>query len=142
MIANIKGQVQYQKSWFKQESMEFHFKKETLLVPNKNYLVIDQTTDYDENERGLSHWALSGLLKKAFNQENRFAITVKDRQEYRPNTEFQYYILIENGELILNSNSCIKLLYQYYFDKEKYLSNIKKILKCKVLPYNPNKKNQ
>jgi hypothetical protein len=134
IIANINAQIKYTKSWFKQEALIVNFSNETLM-PNTNYLLIDQTTDYDENERGLSHWALSGIMRTAVKKENSFVITSKDRKEYRSNTEFKYYILIEKGELILNSSNCIKFLYLYYFNHKEYLKWVEKIIDCKVLSY-------
>jgi len=135
MMANIFHQIKYQKSWFKQASLELHFKREQLLIPNRSYLIIDQTSDYDENEEGMGNYVLSGMLEKTFNQENIFAISTKDRKEFTSDREFHYYYLIEKGEFILNSSNCIKLLYLYYFDQIKYMKNVEKVLECKVLPF-------
>ena len=136
VIANLNAQIKYTKSWFKQDSLQLHFKTQPFFPENKNYVVIDRTSDYDENERGITHWAFIGMIKKSINQENRLAIESKDRKTYRRNTKFDYYFLIEKGDYILNSRNSIQLLYYYYFDRRKYINNVEKILECKVLPYN------
>jgi len=64
MVTNIDAQVKYTKSWLKQESLIQHIKEDTIFIPFNNYLVFDRTTDYNANERGMSHWALSNLIGK------------------------------------------------------------------------------
>jgi len=135
MVTNIDAQVKYTKSWLKQESLIQHIKEDTIFIPFNNYLVFDRTTDYNANERGMSHWALSNLIGKTLKNQSYFAIEVKDKREYRPNTEFQYYFLIKKGDTILKTKTVLLLLYQYYFDKKEYNNKIKQVLECKVLPY-------
>jgi len=134
IIANISSQVKYTKSWFKQEALIAHIKKDSLFIPHNNYLLFDRTTEYDENERGLSHWALSGLLEKALGHTACFMIETKDRATYRHDMKFQYYYLIDKGELMLKTKTVLLLLYQYYFKKHAYYMNIDKIIDCQVVP--------
>jgi hypothetical protein len=137
VIANINAQIKYTKSWFKQESLLMHFKEEPLLTPHKNFVLIDRTTDYNENERGIAFWALSGMLRSVFKDESRFAIEVNDFKYYNGSiSQFQYYYLVEKGSFVLKSSTCMMLLYQYYFQSESYRKNVKNVLACKILPYN------
>lgn len=132
IISNVSSQVKYTKSWFKQESLIKHIKEKCLLVPHNNYLLFDRTTDYDENERGLSHWALSSMITKTLDAENCFMIEISDKSMYRPDMEFQYYFLLEKGEFVLKTKTVLLLLYQYYFNKERFSKNVYDILECRV----------
>jgi len=135
IISNVSSQVKYTKSWFKQDSFLNHIKNNNLLLDGNNYLLLDRTTDYDENERGLSHWALSSMITKTLDAENCFMIEISDKRMYRPDIEFQYYFLLEKGEFVLKTKTVLLLLYQYYFKKEQYNKNIEKVLSCRVLPF-------
>lgn len=159
IVATISNQLQFQKSWFKQLALEKAFAQEKLLSEGINFVIIDQTNEYNEYKQYYRSYCFAGILYKTFGTQTRFAI---DSQELMnlptmvgKNTlndffkdafynvkdcknigEFKYYLLIKRGSVVLSNIQNIKMLYQYYFDKAKFNSSINNILLLKILPYN------
>lgn len=157
-VATISCQIQFQKSWFKQIALEKIFSREKLLGEGVNFIIIDNTKDYNEfryNEV-YRYYCYTGILKKTFGTQTRFAIDSESLNEdfikYNPQllieapsnnmidcaniTTFSYSVIIDHGSLSLTIMQTQKMLFQYYFDRTKFDSTIDKVLLLSVLPNN------
>ena len=118
--------------------------------------MIDKTKDYNETERGYVYYVWSGLLKKSFNDEKRFAIDNKNLvyltnrydlddviarkgayniTDYKL-SDFQYILRITKGEFILDTSGLFKLMISQFFYRKNFDENIKKLLTIEVRIYN------
>lgn len=154
IISTISHQLQYQKSWFKQLALEKVFSQEKLLTEGTNFVVIDNTMEYNEHNKGYAFYCYTGILNKTFGTQTRFAIDSKELSiygSYNPKafinsaayhikdcqniTSFNYWVVITRGGLVLTNIQNIKMLYQYYFDKDQFENSVNKILSLQVFSY-------
>lgn len=154
IVATISRQLQYQKSWFKQLALEKAFVKEKLLIEGTNFVITDNTIDYNEYDINYAFYCYTGILRKSFGTQTRFAIDSKALIEFPKNnpqgfidhafyhmkdcrniTTFAYNVTINPGNVLLSNPQSIKMLYHYYFDKSSFDKSLSEILSLSVKPY-------
>ena len=155
IVKTISCQFQFQKSWFKQEALEQSFAKEKLFIDNVNFVIIDNTIDYNEYNKSYAFYCYTGILNKAFGNQTRFAIDSRElpvilaaynlndfisrpaylMKDCKNLESFDYYALISRGSNQITNGQNLKMLYQYYFDKAGLENSLKNFLQIKVLPY-------
>jgi len=155
IIFTINYQLQFQKSWFKQMALEKAFKQEKLLSEGVNFLVVDNTADYNEfsYKEPYRFYCYTGILYKAFGTQTRFAIDSKElnlinhsnsgnlinskflTKDCKNITSFSYMVIINKGNVLLSDMKSSKLLYLYYFNKEKFDKLLTATLVVKTIPY-------
>jgi hypothetical protein len=154
MVSTISYQVQYQKSWFKQLAIEKLIVEEKLLTEGVNFMIIDNTKNYNEYQIDYAFYCYTGIFLKAYGTQTRFAIDSRQLLTNTDNLEdfvnhsffnmkdcknistFKYNLTINPGMLKLSNKQCIKMLYQYYFNKTKFDLSISKIIELRVSKFN------
>lgn len=155
IVYNISCQLQFQKSWFKQMALKHAFPLEKSLSEGVNFVIIDNTNEYNEFNGALAFYCYTGILKNAFGTQTRFAVDSKDQKaiaQYNPRDfinnsfynmkdcknikSFNYWMIIDKGSLLLSNKQNLIMLYQYYFDKLKFGSSLNNIISLNILPYN------
>lgn len=156
IVSNVSYQLQFIKSWFKQIALEKEFQKERLLTEGTNFIIIDNTLNYNEFNTHYPFYCYSGILRKSFGTETRFAIDSKEManvfarynsdalinnpfyhlRDCKNLTSFDYYVVISEGSLKLNTGNNLKLFFQYYFSKVDFNKSVTEIISLKVLSYN------
>lgn len=156
LVSTISSQLQFQKSWFKQMALEEEFSNEILLGEGVNFVVLDNTQEYNEfkyNE-GYRFYCYTGILMKTFGTQTRFAIDLRDLDSFTKKyklqdfigatyltkdcnniTSFSYIVIVNKGDLYLSDTKNLRLLFQYYFNKEEFNYSLKKILSLNIIPY-------
>lgn len=155
IVTSISCQLQFQKSWFKQMALEKQFTQEKSLRENVNFVVIDNTLDYNEYNQFYRSYCYTGILKKTFGTQTRFAIDSHELQWFfdknnpgdiinnafyhmkdcKNITSYDYSLIINPGKMLLTNKQSLKMLSQYYFDKINFDNSLNKILLLKVKPY-------
>ncbi len=153
IVSTITCQLQHQKSWFKQLALEKLFAKEKVLDEGINFKIIDNTLEYNEYNEGYRFYCYTGILKKTFGTQTRFAINSNDiteefsdknsasivksayhnMKDCRDISTFKYIVLINKGSLLLSNKQNLVMLYQYYFSKNDFDTSVGKILELKVI---------
>lgn len=156
MLGTLARQLQFQKSWFKQEALELEFKNEILLTEGTNFVIVDNTKSYNEYNLNYAFYCYTGILRKSFKTQTRFAIDSKaliDMKNVNPDDlvknafyhikesrdifNFRYTAFINPGETLLSNAFSIKLLYLYYFDNKAFDERIGGILSINFEDYKP-----
>jgi len=155
IVSTISCQLQFQKSWFKQMALEKAFPQEKSLNEGVNVIIIDNTKEYNEFNRGYAFYCYAGILKNAFGTQTRFAIESKDINaiaNYKPQDlisnsfynikdcnniqSFKYWMIIDNGSMLLSNKQNLIVLYQYYFNKVEFKRSLTNIISLHIFPYN------
>jgi hypothetical protein len=147
------SQLKFQKSWFKQLALERLFKNEKNITNGENFYIIDNTTTYNEFNGTYSTYTLNGILYKSLGNQTHIAIDSKQynaqnnqigidstdtmmKSIYHVNnvTNFStlnYTYFINQGPILLTYKQNIKMLYQFYFNKEKFNNSLDGIITLK-----------
>jgi hypothetical protein len=155
IVATLSRQLQFQKSWFKQLALEKGFAGEKLLEDGVNFVIIDNTKDYNEYNINYAFYCYTGILNKTFGTQTRFAVDSKalielenidterliktpffHMKDCRDIKDFKYTLTINPGKVLLSNPQSFKMLYQYYFDKSGFENSLSKILSLHLEPYN------
>ena len=149
---NLSSYINFQKDWYKQDSIIQNIKSNELVKNNTTFLVKDGLLNMNANNRKYRFYEYSGMFKKAFNDENRFAIY---EYQYQGNLERykayfnehynlsnyvsgtpEYVISIKRGSIDLKQKKAfLKLFIFDIFNRDKYLKDIKKITEISVEKY-------
>lgn len=155
IVYNISTQLQFQKSWFKQMTLEKAFSKEVLLSEGTNFIIQDNTQIYNEfnGNEPYRFYNYTGIFMKIFGTQKRFVIDSKEldlflKKDYKNYiralyltkdctnlSSFKYLVMINKGKEAFSNTVNIKMLYQYYFNKIAFDKSLDDILSIQVLPY-------
>jgi hypothetical protein len=147
------SQLKFQKSWFKQLALERLFKNEKNITNGENFYIIDNTTAYNEFNGTYSTYTFNGIFYKSLGNQKHIAIDSKQynaqnnqigidstdtmmKSIYHVNhvTNFStlnFTYFINQGPILLNYKQNIKMLYQFYFNKEEFNKSLDGIITLK-----------
>ena len=144
LLTDILVYLDYQKDWYKQLSLVENFRESEIIRNNSNFIMADGTFDLNANQRIYRFYEYTGLMKKTFNNQIRFAedekLYRKDRNCYNQYIsdnynmadyvckEAEYKVVIRNGTYKMSSYNVLKLRFHELFDASVFLPEIKGIL--------------
>jgi hypothetical protein len=154
VVTTISRQLQFQKSWFKQMALEHSLPDKELLSDGVNFLINDDTRDYNEYDQNYAFYCYTGILNKSFKSQTRFAVDSKalidiansdpdilinnafyHMKDCKDIMNFRYMLTISHGEILLSNPQNIKMLVLYYFNRNEFNNLLRKILDLKIEPY-------
>lgn len=153
VVTNLNTFIEYQRDWFKQLSLIEHFKNSDIIKNNTTFMFINNTNNLDVNhskgKRVYRFFEYTGLMKYAFGTETRFGVDIErynavgiDKyrilSKYPYNSmsnysfkEFDYNVIIENGEFYLKSRSVLKLLAKKILQPDEFKNRIADIIQLR-----------
>lgn len=147
ILFNFSTHVNYQKDWWKQQSLMLHLKERLEIQTGRSFLFIDHATELNARSRSYRDYEFSGMMKYLFNNEKRYGGTtatfslpdVKDEtlwpwyniQQFVP-IPYQYKVNIENADFELSSINVAKLYFYSAFNTKKYFEHLKQIIKIEI----------
>ena len=99
---NIKFYLQYERDWLKQMSMKRQFAALPAVQANTTFLVEDSTRNINIFERSYRFYEYGGLLRQAFGDERRFAITEGEMIQMRDDLPNGLHDLAGHSEHLLS----------------------------------------
>lgn len=147
IVSGIALNINFQKDNYKQQSIIENMKINSAIQEYTTFIFIDNSLEYNAfGDYPRRFYEYTGMMKVAFNNENRFGSDIKgfsgDVDNYRiylnsyynmgnyTIAEPQYYIYIEKGEYPLDSELNVLLLkYNEYLSKNDFNVSVKNIVR-------------
>ena len=144
LLTDISIYFDYQKDWYKQLSLVENFKENEIIRNKSTFLMCDETLELNANHRTYRFYEYTGLMKKTFKNQIRFA-----EDEWRYKKDYNYYsqyisgkynmadyvwkepeykVVIKRGTYKMPVYNVLKLRFYELFDTSVFLSDIKRIL--------------
>jgi hypothetical protein len=155
VTANINNCFVYQGLHYKNLAIMTEIKKQKNIFAGKNFMVLDNAAVlYDRDI--ISFYAFQGMAKKVLGNEtnfitDRFSLnsmlkigvdafkkSMYNMKDITFNGVFDYYLVIEKGEIELGRTHILKLMIEEYFFKDQFVRDIDDILTIKCIPYQAN----
>ena len=144
LLTNILSYLDYQRDWYKQLSLVENFRKNEIIRNNSTFLMCDGTLDLNADHRTYRFYEYTGLMKKTFKNQIRFAVNDRRyKKNYNYYSQFisdkynmadyvlgepEYKVVIKHGTYKMSFYNLIKLKFYELFDTSTFLSGIKRIL--------------
>ena len=144
--------MQFQKSWIKQFAIEKYILDSKQKLFGTNFLVIDQTKNYNEFNSGYALYNYSGIISKVYDKENSLAMnydfysqygsfSIKDTitlnsyhlRDVKNFSSFQNILIINPGKNDLNFFEVIKLTFIYFTDRAEFDNFLNKFISFKIV---------
>lgn len=160
IVTGVGMNVKYLSSWFKQVALEQNFQDYREILNRKSFIVMDNTKELNENERGYEFYCFAGILKKVFNDQSRFMITSEELPSIKANFNFYTftrtdmynmrtcnftgifdgYLFIDYQVKTPSVTQLFCLLMEQYLVPVKYHQKLSGMLNLKYLPIESNPK--
>ena len=133
------NQLQFQKSWIKQLAIEKFILKSKQELFGTNFLVIDQTKNYNEFNSGFALYNYTGIISKVYHKENSLAMNYEFFNQFGSSpivdiitlntyhlrdvnnfVSFQKLLIINSGKRDLDFLEVINMTYLYFIDNDKF----------------------
>jgi hypothetical protein len=150
ILISTQNYIEYHKDWYKQLALIENFKNQSQIRDNTTFYVRDLTLSLNAKNRNYRFYEYTGILKKAFGDETRFAATEESNlnfQNYKSvlNSAYnladykvhqmQILIILKEGEQSLKSlDSYFRFVFWQFFDKKVFIQNIKKLIEVRCVP--------
>ena len=145
IVTNISSYIAFQRDWYKQLSLIENFKLNEIIRSNTTFLMSDETLYLNANRREYRFYEYTGLMKKAFKNEKRFAVNERSyKKDYGYYSQFisdkhnladyiwkepEYRVNIKHGTFMMSYFNVAKLRFYEMFGTSAFMPNIKNILK-------------
>lgn len=147
IIANVRIQIAFIKDGYKQASLIHHIADNTIMRTNTTFILCDNMERYNVNNRTYRFYEIAGWMKYIYHEQTRFAVLEEEYERYKSISameplfneltnmanykprDFEYHVIIGQGDLSLSARNCLKLIYYQYFEPKKFEEQIRKIIK-------------
>lgn len=148
----IQDCIAFQRDWYKQRSLIENMRNSSEIRNNRSFLVKDETADLNCNSRVYRFYEYTGMMKKSFKDELRFAEGTNAYAKYFKNIqalneyfkpswsmgsfikkEPDLFIIISRGITQLDAKNVFKMMWWERMDKEAFSSAILGIVSLKVV---------
>ncbi|KAB2933639.1 MAG: hypothetical protein F9K24_07295 [Leptonema illini] len=148
VFSSWRSYIGFELDWFKQVAIAEHFKNHPVVKERSTFIVKDELVSLNANGRQYRFYEYTGLMKQAFGDQKRFAIslwefsgsvedfaTMLDEsynlKDYKA-TEPEALILIRQGGKPLKGSNLLRLKYYEFFLPEKFREVVKQGVRIDV----------
>jgi hypothetical protein len=158
VVASFNNFLLQNKLWLKTESLAINFRENEAIRNGRSFLV-DDFADHLNTSYIIQGYTLNQLMKSSFNNEQtRFAITrielqelYNEKKDYKKVVahftsigqfsmkdyklaDFDYNLIIGEGDVVLTDLYSLKLLFYSYFNRQKFEEKVKPVISVKLSP--------
>ncbi|GHV64862.1 hypothetical protein FACS1894199_04110 [Bacteroidia bacterium] len=156
VIGNIDVFLKFQAVHYAQLALMTEMGKQEQLIAGGNFCIINALPDSPFFNDLQTQHSYCGMAKKTFGDETRFLIdkhaytkcllsgyginvrkaTYMNMKDMTFNGTFDYFMIIDSGTLLLkNHGSVLKIMFEEYFAKDKFVKDIDELLTITCVPY-------
>lgn len=148
VTSNIVTYLDYQKDWYKQQSLIENLRSSDIIRNHTTFIFVDHSADLNIYGRGYRFYEYSSMMEYTFGDETRFGCdaaefylfnyfqrySIWNFRDYEPH-EPEYVVNIYKGDYAVDKN-LLKLMFYELFAPEKFKSAVRKIIAvgCDKLP--------